>query len=87
MKKRETRIPIEVKWFIGILILIIFVLIGQFIYTPYIEKKAYLRGYNDGTSDLIFNIQKSRNIPYFTNETGNISIKTIPITKLCENMK
>jgi len=46
-------------------------------------SNAYNQGVQDGQLNLINQIQQTGNIPYFTNETGNLTIKTISIRELC----
>lgn len=80
----------KTQWLVFIILvlcLIITVMLFQFVYYPSIENKIYTQAYNAGGIAVIRGMQQSGNIPYFTNETGNITVKTIPITKLCENIK
>ena len=50
-------------------------------------SNAYNQGVQDGQLNLISQIQQTGNIPYFTNETGNLTIKTISIRELCKEVQ
>ena len=44
---------------------------------------TFARGYNIGQIALIQQIQQSGEIPLFSNETGELTIKLVKITDLC----
>lgn len=52
-----------------------------------IMEDSYSQGVQDGQLNLISQIQQTQQIPYFTNETGDLTIKIITIQELCMGMQ
>jgi hypothetical protein len=50
-------------------------------------KKGYAYGLQQGQLSVIQSISQTGNIPYLDYSTGNMTIKSISISKLCSNMQ
>ena len=80
MRKMNKQINYKALFWIAISIIILLLTINI---TSKMISNAYNQGVQDGQLNLISQIQQTGNIPYFTNETGNLTIKTISIKELC----
>ena len=75
------------KQSIAIIILSLIIISGLSYWGYNYEKSRWLNeGYNQGAIQTINQIQQTMNLPYFSNETGNITLKSIPIKQLCQEM-
>jgi len=69
-------------WIFWIIISIVILLLAVNIVNKMIVN-GYNQGVQDGRVNLIAQIQQTNQVPYFTNETGDLTIKTITIKEIC----
>lgn len=75
----------KLKFFlIGAGIVLIFV--GAYLGFQYEKNKYYNIGVFEGQSYIIQSISATGNIPYYENLSGNLTVKTIPIQQLCNQL-
>lgn len=72
----------------GIIIgtLITLIVVGLYLGFNY-EKNKYLnQGYNSAVNNVAYSITTTGNIPLVQNISGNLTIKSYPISELCKNL-
>jgi len=76
---------------ISLITIAIIVLAGLYFGYSYFANKFYSSGYSiglqQGQLSVIQSIGRTGNIPFLENSTGNWTVQTIPISKLCSNMQ
>ena len=72
---------------IGIIIGLLFAsfIIGIYFGYENTKDKFYNRGVFEGQAYIIQSIQSTGNLPFFSNETGNLTIKYVSIKDICKS--
>lgn len=66
-------------------IILISALVGGFFYIKNkYTNQGFQSGYNQAVINLVSQISQTGNIPMFSNQTGQIQIKSIPISQICQ---
>ena len=68
----------------GIIVIVLLIIAGLYFGYNYASSSAYQKGINYGIEYIAGQQTQTGNIAYYTNSSGNWTITSTPITKLCE---